>query len=87
MNPIAFKPHARQLIRTFHMMTMPIGSQCNMECAYCYYLHKKEILPDVATNVMADELLEEFIRRYIAEQDDNTIFFTWHGGEPGHCWG
>ena len=82
MNHSSFRPQPRQLIRTFHMMAKPVGSQCNMECGYCYYLHKKEVLPGVTTNVMTDEILEEFIRRYIAEQDDNTIFFTWHGGEP-----
>jgi uncharacterized protein len=31
---------------------------------------------------MSDELLEEFIRQYIASQDLEPVSFTWHGGEP-----
>ena len=61
-------------------MTKPIGSLCNLQCAYCYYLHKGRLLPDVMSRIH-DDLLEEFIRQYIAEQDADTIFFSWHGGE------
>jgi uncharacterized protein len=31
---------------------------------------------------MADELLEEFIRQYIAGQEVGEVVFNWHGGEP-----
>jgi uncharacterized protein len=24
----------------FHAMVKPIGSLCNLDCTYCYYLHK-----------------------------------------------
>ncbi len=28
----------------FHVMAKPVGSTCNLDCAYCYYL-SKETLP------------------------------------------
>ena len=24
----------------FHAMVKPVGSMCNLDCTYCYYLHK-----------------------------------------------
>ena len=58
------------------------GSACNLDCGYCYYLHKEDSIPDLATGRMSEELLEEFTRQYIAGQDVDTILFNWHGGEP-----
>ena len=26
----------------FHAMVKPSGAQCNLDCAYCFYLHKEE---------------------------------------------
>jgi uncharacterized protein len=55
---------------------------CNLDCTYCYYLHKEELLPHKMADRIDDELLEEFIRQYIAGQDVDDIRFNWHGGEP-----
>jgi uncharacterized protein len=30
----------------FHVMAKPLGSRCNLDCTYCYYLPKKELLGD-----------------------------------------
>ncbi len=68
--------------RSFHVVTKPIGSTCNLNCTYCYYLHKEDLLLAKTTERMDDELLEKFIRQYIDEQDTNTILFNMHGGEP-----
>ena len=73
---------SRRLIRSFHVIAKPLGSVCNLECTYCYYLHKKDLLRDTTTGAMADDLLETFIRQYIASQDADSVTFTWHGGEP-----
>lgn len=63
-------------------MAKPLGSRCNLDCTYCYYLHKKDLLADTTAEPISDELLEEFIRRYIASQEVSQIVFSWHGGEP-----
>lgn len=67
--------------RSFHTTIKPIGALCNLDCTYCYYLSKEELL-EQKTRRIADEVLERFIVDYIAAQDAEEIVFTWHGGEP-----
>ena len=52
-----------------------------MACKYCYYLEKSCLYADDPSQVMSDELLEKFIRDYIAAQTMPQVHFTWHGGE------
>lgn len=68
--------------RSFHVLSKPIGSICNLDCTYCYYLHKEQLLADQSDKHMSDELLEKFIKQYIAAQEGDRMVFTWHGGEP-----
>jgi uncharacterized protein len=72
----------KRLHRSFHVIVKPVGSLCNLNCTYCYYLHKKELLKETDGIIISDDLLEKFIRLYITTQDANHINFTWHGGEP-----
>jgi uncharacterized protein len=72
----------QRLVRSFHVAIKPIGSRCNIDCTYCYYLHKEGLLHDTKASPVSDELLEQFIRQYIAGQDVDSIVFSWHGGEP-----
>jgi uncharacterized protein len=60
----------------------PVGSLCNLDCTYCYYRAKGDLLQDEMGGSMTDDLLEEFIRQYITGQDAPMVIFTWHGGEP-----
>jgi uncharacterized protein len=69
------------LARSFHVMVKPIGSRCNLDCAYCYYLDKDRLLSNSPSR-MSDETLESVIRQGIIGQDADTVVFTWHGGEP-----
>jgi uncharacterized protein len=62
--------------RSFHVVVKPIGSQCNLDCTYCYYRYKE------SAGCIADDLLEKFIQQYIAGQDEGPVLFNWHGGEP-----
>jgi uncharacterized protein len=72
----------KRLVRSFHVAIKPIGSRCNIDCTYCYYLHKEGLLNDTKASPISDDLLETFIRQYIAGQDVDSVVFTWHGGEP-----
>ncbi len=63
--------------RSFHVVVKPIGSSCNLDCAYCYYRCK-----ETSRNRIADGLLEKFIRQCIAGQEEDPVVFNWHGGEP-----
>ena len=63
-------------------MIKPIGAICNLDCTYCYYLHKKDLLGSSSKFQMSDEILETHIRQYIEGQDGPEVVFSWQGGEP-----
>jgi len=67
-----------------HVMAKPIGPICNLDCEYCYYLHKEELYPSTNSWRMTADTLEEYIRQYIEAQpaDAKEITFAWQGGEP-----
>jgi uncharacterized protein len=68
--------------RRFHAMVKPIGSTCNLDCTYCYYLSKEKLLDQRHNKHISDDLLESFIRQYIEGQDGDHVVFSWQGGEP-----
>jgi uncharacterized protein len=65
----------------FHVMLKPRGAICNLDCSYCYFLAKERLYPGSRFR-MADELLAEYTRQYIAAQPGPEITFGWQGGEP-----
>lgn len=75
-------PMAPESQRAYHAMIKPIGSICNLDCTYCYYLHKKELLGSNSKFQISDEILETHIRQYIEGQDRSEVVFSWQGGEP-----
>ncbi len=68
--------------RAYHAMIKPIGAICNLDCTYCYYLHKKDLLGSNSKFRISDEILETHIRQYIEGQDRSEVVFSWQGGEP-----
>lgn len=66
----------------FHTMIKPSGAQCNQDCAYCFYLHKEDLLRQGKVPRMSESLLEAHIRQYLAAQTGPVAVFTWQGGEP-----
>ena len=66
----------------YHAMVKPIGAICNIDCTYCYYLHKEELLGSDSKFQITDEILEAHIRQYIEGQDRDEVVFSWQGGEP-----
>ncbi len=63
-------------------MIKPTGSLCNLDCPYCFYLHKGELLGHQSNPRLADDLLEQHIRQYIEAQTGDEVVFSWQGGEP-----
>ena len=82
MNDQPIATDSKSLPRSFFVVAKPVGVKCNLECSYCYYLHKDGSPSDMPTGRMSDELLEKFICQYITGQDVDNVFFNWHGGEP-----
>jgi len=68
--------------RAFSSMVKPIGSACNLDCSYCYYLDKAPTIYGDQQPVMSMELLEEYTRQYIEANEVPEVTFVWHGGEP-----
>ena len=66
----------------FHVMTKPIGSLCNLACSYCFYLEKAHLYPDTRNFRMPSDVLEAYVRDYIAAQPGPNVSFAWQGGEP-----
>jgi uncharacterized protein len=68
--------------REFQVFTKPIGSICNLDCHYCYYLEKEHLYPEGESFRMPDEILEKYIVQHIDAYPKDVIRFSWHGGEP-----
>lgn len=71
----------QQYVRPIYVMSKPAGARCNLACEYCYYLEKSKMYAQQPSQTMNDELLERFIRDYIAAQPSQYVVFSWHGGE------
>ena len=65
-----------------HAMIKATGPVCNLNCDYCYYLSKSDLLTTDSGWRMSDATLENFIRQYIEQQNARQIVFSWQGGEP-----
>ena len=76
------------------VMAKPVGSLCNLECSFCYYLKtpgsggRPREAPEQGPGGrskpfrMTDGLLARFIQQYIESSQGPVVRFTWHGGEP-----
>lgn len=73
---VSLKPFA------FQAMAKPIGSACNLNCTYCYYLEKQKLYQEEGSMRMGEKLLNLYIRQYIQVQQAPVVQFVWQGGEP-----
>ncbi|MFO7851780.1 MAG: hypothetical protein ACQERS_11750 [Bacteroidota bacterium] len=48
--------------REFQVLVKPVGARCNMSCAYCYYLDKKNLSGSQSAICMGEDILEEYIK-------------------------
>jgi uncharacterized protein len=68
--------------REFQVFVKPVGSICNLDCHYCYYLKKEFLYPKGESFRMPEDILEEYIVQHIDASSEPVIRFSWHGGEP-----
>jgi uncharacterized protein len=69
-------------VRRMHVMVKPTGALCNLDCTYCYYLSKQELLGRPEQWRISDDVLETFIKQYFEGQNCEEAVFSWQGGEP-----
>ncbi|WP_239502676.1 anaerobic sulfatase maturase [Vibrio astriarenae] len=64
----------------FSLTIKPVGSNCNLDCSYCYYLNSDT----GCGSPMETESLEVSIKNHIQSQPKHSqvVDFIWHGGEP-----
>ncbi len=67
-------------MQPFTLLIKPTGSDCNMDCRYCFY---KDRAPQVGRGKqrMSDEVLEKLVKDYLALRFP-VSGFAWQGGEP-----
>jgi uncharacterized protein len=68
--------------REFQVFIKPAGASCNLNCNYCYYLDKFNLLNQGVPGIINDNLLEKYIISHIEAAGEGDLFFSWHGGEP-----
>jgi len=64
------------------VMAKAPGPLCNLSCAYCYYVGKRNLFPAGRDLRMPEHVLESFVRSYIEASPGPLVHFVWHGGEP-----
>ena len=80
--PSVLRPTTSPARTPFHLLTKPIGSRCNLDCSYCFYLEKEKLYTDAGGMHMKPEVLETYVRDYIAAQPGQGVSIAWQGGEP-----
>jgi uncharacterized protein len=80
--PRSIRLYRGKPVRRMHVMVKPTGALCNLDCSYCYYLPKQELLGKPEQWRISDEVLEAFIRQYFEGQNYKEVVFSWQGGEP-----
>ena len=63
------------------VLIKPAGPDCNMACAYCFYLEKAELFSDTKIHRMNEAVLEETVRQVLT-YGGSQVSFGWQGGEP-----
>lgn len=67
-------------MQPFTLLIKPSGSDCNLDCKYCFY---KCRAPEIGRGRqrMSDEVLEKLVKDYMALRFRDAGF-AWQGGEP-----
>ncbi|HUU29400.1 MAG TPA: hypothetical protein VM123_16480 [archaeon] len=68
-------------LKPFSLLVKPVGSRCNLDCSYCFYLGTDENLEGSRPAVMPQEVLTRMLEDYLGLGFPTSIF-TWQGGEP-----
>jgi uncharacterized protein len=63
------------------VLIKPAGPDCNMACAYCFYLEKQSLFPAARVHRMSPHVLEATVRQ-VMQQGGENVALAWQGGEP-----
>ncbi|MBN1656208.1 MAG: anaerobic sulfatase maturase [Deltaproteobacteria bacterium] len=65
----------------FSLLIKPTSADCNLRCAYCFYLSRSRLYPSTRAHRMADKVLKRVISTYLSTDQEQYVF-GWQGGEP-----
>lgn len=65
----------------FSVVAKPAGATCNLDCAYCFYLSKDLLYPNL-TSMMSVDVLDNYIRQIVESAPGSEAQLVWQGGEP-----
>ena len=68
-------------MRPFSLLIKPAGADCNLRCAYCFYLGRASLYPGAAAHRMDEATLTRLVRGYLALPFPAHTF-AFQGGEP-----
>ena len=73
----------KKSLKPFSLLIKPVGSRCNLNCSYCFYLGTDEALGQGKKHpaVMPQAVLERMCSDYLGYGFPTSVF-TWQGGEP-----
>jgi uncharacterized protein len=67
-------------MQPFTLLIKPSGSDCNIDCAYCFYKGRDASI-GTGKQRMSGEVLETLVRDYM-KLGFSVVGFAWQGGEP-----
>ncbi len=67
-------------MQPFTLLIKPSGSECNIDCAYCFY-KGRDASVGTGRQRMSGEVLETLVRDYM-KLGFPVVGFAWQGGEP-----
>ncbi len=67
-------------MQPFTLLIKPSGSDCNLDCKYCFYKHRASGVGQ-GRQRMSDEVLERLVKDYM-QLKFPLAGFAWQGGEP-----
>ena len=67
-------------MQPFTLLIKPSGSNCNVDCTYCFYKNRPDEIGK-GRQRMSDSVLETLVKDYLALRFDKSGF-AWQGGEP-----
>jgi len=66
---------------SFSLLIKPASADCNLRCAYCFYLERSSLYGQTKRHRMSRDVLERMISSYMATEQPQYSF-GWQGGEP-----
>ena len=63
------------------VVVKPAGPDCTLDCAYCFYLDRREWWPEQSRHRMSLETLETLIET-LFQEGGSSVSVAWQGGEP-----